>query len=281
MNREIKLTLDIDSAQAAESLNKMEEQADRLAEKLNIPVNKENNEVNDARFQHVESQSAGGKSIPREENVNNLKSTQREFTAHQSALTGIEDKYSQQRKKISTEESRYKASNLQYLLQTTGVLFGKQGELYKGLSLAEATISAYNAANAALLPPPIGLGPILGEIQAGIVLMNSMKRVEKIAASKIPGYAQGGIVVGENGPEVIENMQDYAAGRAELIQRTIFALQNNLLPEKNMTDETVKEIKSLRADLHKILERPAIAFLNDREAKKIYYSGGYAARKNR
>lgn len=87
--------------------------------------------------------------------------------------------------------------------------------------------------------------------------------------------------MGENGPEVIENMQDYAAGRAELIQKTIFALQNNLHPEKNMTDETVNEIKNLRADLHKILERPAIAFLSDREAKKIYYSGGYAARKNR
>jgi hypothetical protein len=108
-----------------------------------------------------------------------------------------------------------------------------------------------------------------------------MKRVEKIAAAKIPGYAAGGIVVGEKGPEVIENMQDYAAGRAELIQKTIFALQNDLAGHGLAPHSLVEEVKRLRTDIAKILERPAIAYLNDREARKIFYSGGFAARKNR
>lgn len=183
--------------------------------------------------------------------------------------------------KLTSEENRFKLENTGSMLFAAEGLFGKQAVLYKTLSIAEATMSAYNAANAALLPPPVGAGPILGEIQAAIVLMNGLKRVEKIAAAQVSGYAKGGIVVGENGPEVIENMQDYASGRAELVQKTILALQNNLNSNTGYSPQIINEIKNLRSDLNKILERPALAFLDDKEAKKVYYRGGYFARKTR
>jgi len=295
MKKEIKIKLDLDASPALESMSKLEAQADKLTEKMRFKtepevvsevmqesINPERirtliNELNSlAADMYRNHPMTGTKS-----GQNNYKKEEKEFEKHQSDLISIERKGSQQRMNISEDEKSFKTRNLELVTDTSGMLFGRQGELYKTLSIAEATISAYNAANAALLPPPIGAGPILGEIQAGIVLMNSMKRVEKIAASKIPGYAGGGIVVGENGPEVIENMQDYAAGRAELIQKTIFALQNNLPAHSFSSEPLADEIKKLRNDITNILERPSIAYLNDREAKKIFYSGGFAARKNR
>lgn len=297
MDRRIKIGLDIDTGNASEKLKEFEKETLLLEEKISgglklVPEEefaRTEEGINRLKGLLEELNSLALKSLPqyRISGINSasaskeFRSEEKEFGRHQEEMTGVEKRESAKRVGISERESLQKRENLSFLLDATGLFFGRQAEAYKAVSIAEATISAYNAANAALLPPPVGAGPILGEIQAGIVLMNSLKRVEKIASSKIPGYSAGGIVVGEKGPEVIENMQDYASGRAELIQRTILALQSSFNFSPAAQPELISEIKSLREDINKILGRPAVAYFDDREARKIYYSGNYSARKKR
>jgi hypothetical protein len=293
VNNNIKITLDLDGSRAFEAIAELENKVNSLLKETADPlkINVESPSVDEMKNIDTVSTLIKELNNPRSNNENSetglnstkndLKSGENNFTGHQAKLTEIEKKYSAQRMKLTAEENGYKLANSKAMLLSAGELFGSQTVLFKTLSIAEATMNAYNAANAALLPPPVGAGPILGEIQAGIVLMNSLKRVEKIAAAQIPGYAKGGIVVGENGPEVIENMQDYASGRAELVQKTVLALQNNMNDNGGFSPQIINEIKNLRVDLNKILERPALAFLDDKEAKKVYYRGGYFARKTR
>ncbi len=297
VDKKIKIGLELDTKETSEKLKQFEKEAEHLEEKISeglklipdeeIVKTEEGLTKIKELLEELESLSLRNSRIlepvssPVQSKSKEYRNAEKEFEHHQDTITGIEKINSAKRINIAASESRYKRENLEFLLDITGLFFGKQAEAYKAVSIAEATISAYNAANAALLPPPIGAGPILGEIQAGIVLMNSLKRVEKIVSAKIPGYATGGIVVGENGPEIIENMQDYTAGRAELVERTILALKNNIEYSAPPQKEIIEEIKNLRADLNISLNRPAIAYLDDREAKKIYYSGNYSARKNR
>lgn len=304
MNNDIKLKINLDGNEAADGITKLDKQISKLIENLTRPVkvsiqppeaetitgyknlkmviNELHNAVEKPAGLSFGIQSSIAKrGSTSGKNKNGLRENVEDFTAYQKRLSEVEKKYSTQRQKISLEENRHKLSGIKFMLLSAEGLFSRQTVLYKTLSMAEATMSTYNAANAALLPPPVGAGPILGEIQAGLVIMNGLKRVEKIAASQIPGYAKGGIVIGEKGPEVIENMQDYAAGRAELIQKTIIALQREIHGSRIYPDELAGEIKNLRSDIKTILNRPAIAFLDDREAKKIYYRGSYFARKTR
>lgn len=319
MDKELKLKISLESNNAAADIKKLDGQVSELIKKLTVPIKPDiefptldtisnyNNLklVIDQLKQSVaiplhaplfipqnviqskkERESLGRSNFDGDLNkaaghTRQKQSSGEDFTTYQKKLTDIERKYSNQRQKISSEEYLKKSAGMKTVFLAAEVLLGRQTALYKSLSMVEATVSVYNAANAALLPPPVGAGPILGEIQAGLVIMNGLKRVEKIATTQIPGYAKGGIVIGEKGPEVIENMQDYAAGRGELVQKTIRAVQKEISGGSNYPNELAGEIKNLRAEIKSILTRPAVAFLDDKQAKKIYYRGNYFARKTR
>lgn len=276
MNSTFKITVDLDSAKAEEKIDAIEKRAGGLIEKLKEPV-----EMNIEESSAVDNRTGRKASLLLDEMTSPGMIEKNEYEKNQSDITSLERKYSAERERIDRDEYRSRKENLDAALISTQLFLGKKAALYKVMSIAEATISAFNAANAALLPPPVGAGPILGEIQAAIVLMNGMKRVEKISATQIPGYANGGIVVGERGPEVIENMQDYAAGREELIRRTIAAVEEGYSRHPALQYDAVREIKNLREDLNKLFERPAVAYLNDSEAKKVYNRGSWIARKGR
>ncbi len=276
MNSTFKITVDLDAAKAEEKIDAIEKRAGGLIEKLKEPV-----EMNIEESSAVDNRTGRKASLLLDEMTSPGMIEKNEYEKNQSDITSLERKYSAERERIDRDEYRSRKENLDAALISTQLFLGKKAALYKVMSIAEATISAFNAANAALLPPPVGAGPILGEIQAAIVLMNGMKRVEKISATQIPGYANGGIVVGERGPEVIENMQDYAAGREELIRRTIAAVEEGYGRHPSLQYDAVREIKNLREDLNKLFERPAVAYLNDSEAKKVYNRGSWIARKGR
>ena len=71
-------------------------------------------------------------------------------------------------------------------------LIGKESAAGKALAVAQATISTYSAAAAALAPPPVGAGPILGPIAAGIAVATGLKSVSDIMKTKLPGGDVGG-----------------------------------------------------------------------------------------
>jgi hypothetical protein len=87
--------------------------------------------------------------------------------------------------------------------------------------------------------------------------------------------------VGEKGPEIIAPFQDYASGQAKLISMTMMTLKNELngrsltnqIPSDN--PELLNEIKLLNKNFEKQAQRPVVAkaYLDDREAKRIYNRG--------
>jgi hypothetical protein len=68
----------------------------------------------------------------------------------------------------------------------------KQGSIaYKLLATSGIIIDTYRAAAAALAPPPIGAGPVLGPILAGVTIASGFANIAKVNAVQ---FAQGGNV---------------------------------------------------------------------------------------
>ncbi len=74
-------------------------------------------------------------------------------------------------------------------------IMGEESKAAKALAVAETTINTYMAMTAALAPPPVGAGPVLGPILAGSTFLAGMANIDKILAVEEP-YAQGGMVGG-------------------------------------------------------------------------------------
>ena len=135
---------------------------------------------------------------------------------------------SEQKEELAKQTSE---AEMQSADQTLGHLAGAYAQhtaVFKAASAAQALINTYSAAQAALAPPPLGLGPILGPALAALVVAGGLARVASILSTEIPGYAKGGIVVGEKGPEVIVPMDSYAEGQSLLVAKTVAALQGNM-----------------------------------------------------
>jgi hypothetical protein len=78
--------------------------------------------------------------------------------------------------------------------QTLGALanvFGKESAAGKALAIGQALINTYSAASAALAPPPLGAGPIVGPILAAGAIASGIANVKQITSTKLP-YGDGG-----------------------------------------------------------------------------------------
>lgn len=97
----------------------------------------------------------------------------------------------EQNKRISNQKEKEDAQTLEsskYIL-SQGLQLAKEGSVaQKALSITQATISTYEAANKALTA-----GPIIGPILAGVITAMGMANVAKISGAK---FATGGIVGG-------------------------------------------------------------------------------------
>lgn len=152
-----------------------------------------------------------------------------------------------------------------------------------------ATMSTYKAANAALEPPPAGLGPVFGWPLMAAVILGGLANVAIIAQQKIPGYKKGGAIVGEDGPEIIAPFQDYAAGQSKLIAMTMMTLKEEMRSSRSSSslgsssNADYREVKEALTELNKQLKGgiSARAYLDDREAKKVNSRGGYLNRRSK
>lgn len=92
-------------------------------------------------------------------------------------------------------------------LETVSQAFGNSMKLFKEGTIAyrvtasaQAVVDTYRAAVAALAPPPIGVGPILGPIFAGIAISTGLASVAKINGVKFErgGQARGFTIGGRS-----------------------------------------------------------------------------------
>jgi hypothetical protein len=89
-------------------------------------------------------------------------------------------------------------------------LIGEESKAGKALAVGQALINTYSAATAALAPPPVGAGPILGPIAAIGAVAAGMANVKKILSTKLPG-ADGGGGGGASGPSIPNASQGMGA----------------------------------------------------------------------
>lgn len=201
---------------------------------------------------------------------NNL--IEQEERRHQNVLKNL---------KIRSEQEVNKAKRniSDAALNTAMGLFQQQSAAYQIFAIGKIWIDAAMAKMAALAPPPVGLGPVLGATLTPYIdtLAGINTAAVLLQNVKLPGYASGGIVIGERGPEVIENMQDYAAGRAELIRQTVFAVNNNLGGSNNTA--LLLKIDMLNERIEALASRPSIAYFNNREAERAYNHGKFTSQK--
>jgi hypothetical protein len=95
----------------------------------------------------------------------------------------------------------------------------------KGASISQAIIATYVAANEQLTMKPVGPWNIA---LAAAMIAAGLTNVATIIAQPMPGYAKGGAVIGENGPEIIAPFQDYASGQSKLIAMTMMTVRDEI-----------------------------------------------------
>lgn len=104
-----------------------------------------------------------------------------------------EVEYNNKIKSLDKETNNYKLSVAAQAAGDMSSLFSEQTVAYKALAIAQIGIATTVAAIAALQPPPIGYGPLLGPWAAGGIILGGV-----VAAAKVMGFEMGGIVPGSN-----------------------------------------------------------------------------------
>ena len=94
----------------------------------------------------------------------------------------IEEDYTAQKKKIDDDANKQGQDRIKtaYAIQ-------------KAAGIASAMISTYKGATAALEPPPIGAGPILGPILMAVTIAAGLAQVATISQQEMPKFAMGGM----------------------------------------------------------------------------------------
>ncbi len=107
-------------------------------------------------------------------------------------LALIEEQYGKIREKITFELEMIKLNNAKNIASQMGAIFEKHTVLGKAAAIAQATINSLQGAAAAVAPPPIGAGPLLGPILAAITIATGLATIRKIMGIGIPKrFAEG------------------------------------------------------------------------------------------
>ncbi len=92
----------------------------------------------------------------------------------------IEEKYTKRKEKIDEEAKRKGQEKVKTLFA-----------IQKAVQIANAFVNTYSGATAALAPPPLGAGPIMGPIIAGTTIAAGLANIAVIAAQDLPKFAEG------------------------------------------------------------------------------------------
>lgn len=209
------------------------------------------------------------------------------FANFEEIRTKLEKQNAIKRKEIANEEANYK---LNAYLQTLDILRGAFAEhtaIAQAASIASTIIQTYQAATAALSPPPIGAGPLLGPILAAATIAAGMANIAKMESVKIPGYAEGGrLPKGESG--FIEGYHNEIIAPEKTF---VEVFRNELRPQiynsGGMDSNSIIDLKKTNDEMRNLLIDlrdngiKANAYLDDREAKKIRSRGNYLNNKTK
>jgi len=134
--------------------------------------------------------------------------------------------------------------------------FAEHTAIAKAAAIASTIIQTYQAATAALSPPPIGVGPLFGPILAAATVISGLGNVSKIASTDIPGYAEGGLLPkGRSGyiegwhNEIIAPEKTFVeVMRTQILPQLYAPAGNNLSGFERKMDSYISEIRDWQKD---------------------------------
>jgi len=100
--------------------------------------------------------------------------------------------------KFNKAQLNQDVANTGAAINATSALFKRGSMEQKAIASAGAVINTYQAAAAALAPPPTGAGPIFGPIFAALAIASGLANVAKINST--PAFASGGLTGTRIGP---------------------------------------------------------------------------------
>jgi hypothetical protein len=231
LENQIKINTELrDSATTAEEYTRYQKVINELQDQFNSLSGKTKEIVEEIKTVEEEvleekiRGAYGAVKISRKANADILK----DYIATQKKIQAADENTKAMKAGMSEEARRSEIENSEATFSALSGVYAQHTAVFKAASAAQALINTYAAAQAALAPPPLGLGPILGPALAALVVAGGLARVASILSTEIPGYAKGGIVVGEKGPEVIAPMDSYAEGQSLLVAKTIAAVNSKL-----------------------------------------------------
>lgn len=163
-------------------------------------------------------------------------------------------------------------------------------EIEQTFKAAEALMATYKAATTAL-----EAGPFLGPIMAGIITAMGLANVAAIESQEPPGFASGGLFVGDGGATDDKNLVKLS-NREYVVNNAMTEKHFSLVDDTNNdrvvygSDGIVGELRALRSDVRdvkketaKLSGRPinAVAKIDKYETAAIYEKGNYEVTKNR
>ena len=194
------------------------------------------------------------------------------FGASEEQKTNIHNYYTKQREVIERQSMFNTLTQTSQMLGQLAGLFGKHTAAYKLLATAQVMIETYKGVMALYAPPPVGVGPVLAPFMTAAVIGTGIANVANIMKqdTTMKGFARGGVIVGENGMEVIAPAEEYATGMAELVTRTAYEVRNYFnAGSGNDNSALLGRIDKLSDRIEDLASRPALAYLNNDEAIKI------------
>ena len=155
--------------------------------------------------------------------------------------------------KWSEMTAKQKVSVAQQAVDGLAQIAGEETAAGKALAVTSATINTYSAATAALAPPPVGAGPILGPIFAGVAIATGLSNIQKILSS---GGGGGGASAGAGNISAPSTTSE--APPAPQMMSGDFNLTGGVEPEAFKTYVVTDEMTSSQAQLANIRRRATI-----------------------
>jgi len=169
-----------------------------------------------------------------------------DFANFEEIKTALYAEHSRKKQDIDRAEAEHKLSMTSNMFSALKGYFGEHTAAYKVLTIFQTTIDTYQAAVAAYKSTaeiPL-VGPFLAPAAAAAATIFGMSKVNTIEKTKVPGYAKGSMgLVGEEGPEIIAPLEEYASGQSRLITATVMAVERNIQTGK--VTGTSKTIESM------------------------------------
>lgn len=187
------------------------------------------------------------------------------------AQKALDEEYARRKKAIDDQVLKQQLAQTSIVLSDISKLFSEHTEAYKLFAIVQTTIDVYQAAQAAykaMVGIPI-VGPALAAAAAASAITAGLARVSEIEKIQMPGYAEGGRLKRGNTGYIEGYHNEIIAPEKTFVELFRSELRPQIYAGMNYDNNNLlMELKNINKNFEKGIV--AAAYLDDKEAKKIY-----------